>query len=573
MDFRDLYRGKTGESRGRSETEMRMLRRVCSRAKIGAAAGIIGLGLVALGLSSCGSSGTSATEGGTLNVLTPSFTDFEDPQLGYEATGWEARYNVYIPLLTYAHASGPAGTKVIPGLAESLPKLSNGDKTYTLTLRKGLKYSDGSPVKACDAKFAIQRIFDTNSKGAPLYTDIVGAEDYQSGKANDISGIKCDDQTGEISYTLNAREGSFNNKLGLQFAAPVPQDSPPKYDPSNPIPATGPYYFTKIDSGKSWTEERNPQWEKNNSKILPDLPSGHADTITSTVVKNYSSATTDVEQNKADALTDPPPTDRLPEVTSQYSDRYKTWDTVSVYYFSMNTKDPPFNDLKVRQAVNYALDPAAVQRLYGGLMAPTQQVLPPDMPGYQKFTLYPHDMAKAEALIKQANPSDKDVTVWTDDEDPQPKVGAYMQDLLQKLGFNAKLKVINGDIYFDVIGKQSTPNLDIEWNDWFQDYPHPDDFFDPLLNGSSIAPTANLNTSYSNVPADNKKIDELVQQPLDSQTESQYAALDKQVMQSAPWAPYGNRTWTTFTSDRVSQDSIIFHPVFQEDFSSFELTK
>src|SRR6187401_2240234 len=138
MDFRDLYRGKTGESRGRSETEMRMLRRVRSRAKIGAAAGILGLGLVALGLSSCGSSGTSATEGGTLNVLTPSFTDFEDPQLGYEATGWEARYNVYVPLLTYAHASGPAGPKVIPGLAESLPKVSNGGKAYTLTLRKGL---------------------------------------------------------------------------------------------------------------------------------------------------------------------------------------------------------------------------------------------------------------------------------------------------------------------------------------------------------------------------------------------------------------------------------------------------
>jgi peptide/nickel transport system substrate-binding protein len=548
-----------------------MLRRVRSRAKIGAAAGIIGVGLVALGLSSCGSSSTSATEGGTLNVLTPSFTDFEDPQLGYEATGWEARYNVYVPLLTYAHASGPAGTKVIPGLAESLPKVSNGDKTYTLTLRKGLKYSDGSPVKACDAKVAIQRIFDTNSKGASLYTDIVGAEDYQAGKANDISGIKCDDQTGQVSYTLTAPEGSFDNKLGLQFSAPVPQDSPPKYDPSHPIPATGPYYFTNIDSGKSWSQSRNPEWAKNNAKILPDLPSGHVDKITSTVVKNYSSATTDVEQNKADALTDPPPTDRLPEVLNQYGDRLQKWNTVSTYYFGFNSLKPPFDDLKVRQAVNYALDPAAVQRLYGGLMAPTQQVLPPDMPGYQKFELYPHDMAKAQALMKQANPSDKDVTVWADDEDPQPKVGAYMQDILKQLGFNAQLKVINGDIYFDVIGKKATPDVDIVWNDWFQDYPHPDDFFNPLLNGNNIVASANLNI-YFDDPAINKKIEQLVQQPLNSATEAQYAALDKQVMGQAAWAPYGNRTWTTFTSDRVSQDSIIFSPVFQEDFSSFQLT-
>ena len=555
---------------------MSWLRRIRDAKRIGAVTPVVGLALgtlgLTLGLSSCGSSGSSATEGGTLNVLTPSFTDFEDPQLGYEATGWEARYNVYIALLTYAHASGPAGTKVIPGLAESLPKLSNGDKTYTLTLRKGLKYSDGSPVKACDAKFAIQRIFDTNSKGAPLYTDIVGAEDYQSGKANDISGIKCNDQTGQVSYTLTAPEGSFTNKLGLQFAAPVPQDSPPKYDPSHPIPATGPYYFTNIDSGKSWTVERNPEWAKNNAKILPDLPSGHVDKITSTVVKNYSSATTDVEQNKADALTDPPPTDRLPEVLNQYSDRLHKWNTVSTYYFGFNSLKPPFNDLKVRQAVNYAVDPTAIERLYGGLMAPTQQVLPPDMPGYQKIELYPHDMAKAQALIKQANPSDRDVTVWADDEDPQPKVGAYMQDILKQLGFNAKLKVINGDIYFDVIGKKATPDVDIVWNDWFQDYPHPDDFFDPLLNGNNIAASANLNI-YFDDPAVNKKIDQLVQQPLNSATEAQYAALDKQVMEQAAWVPYGNRTWTTFTSDRVSQDSIIFSPVFQEDFSSFQLTK
>jgi peptide/nickel transport system substrate-binding protein len=296
------------------------------------------------------------------------------------------------------------------------------------------------------------------------------------------------------------------------------------------------------------------------------------DKITSTVVKNYSSATTDVEQNQADALTDPPPTDRLPEVLNQYSDRLQKWNTVSTYYFGFNSLKPPFNDLKVRQAVNYAVDPTAIERLYGGLMAPTQQVLPPDMPGYQKIELYPHDMAKAQALMKQANPSDKNVTVWADDEDPQPKVGAYMQDILKQLGFNAKLKVINGDIYFDVIGKKATPDVDIVWNDWFQDYPHPDDFFNPLLNGNNIAASANLNV-YFDDPAINKRIEQLVQLPLNSSTEAQYAALDKQVMEQAAWVPYGNRTWTTFTSDRVSQDSIIFSPVFQEDFSSFQLTK
>ena len=539
--------------------------------------GTLALALVAVlaaavGLVACGSgsSSSSGKEGGTAKIVTYSFTDFEDPQMGYEATGWEARYNVYIPLLTYAHAEGTAGTKVIPGLAESLPKISKDGKTYTLTLRKGLKYSDGTDVKVSGVKDAIKRVFDTNSKGVPLFTGIEGAEDYQAGKSNDISGIETNDKTGQIVFHLTAPNGSFTNILGLQFSSPIPPNTAPKYDPSNPIPATGPYYFTKIVSGQSWEEQRNPYWKKNNQKILPDLPSGHMDKITSTVVKNASAATTQIEQNQFDATTDPPPPDRLAEVKARYSDRYLPQDTVSTYYYYMNMKQPPFDDLKVRQAVNYAIDRDALSRLYGGLMIPTAQVLPPAMPGYEQFDLYPHNEAKAKQLIKEANPSDKEVTVWTDDEPGNDKAGEYMQSVLKGLGFDAKLKTISGEIYFDVIGNKKTADNDIGWNDWFQDYPHPDDFFNPLLNGSSISAVGNLNTSLTDDPAINKKIDELQQEQLTPDVEKQYAALDKQVMQLAPWAPIGTRGWANFFSDRVNTDAFIWHPVFQQDLSSLQ---
>ena len=537
---------------------------------------VLTLAATAMLVASCGggSSSSEGAEGGTLKILTPSFTDFEDPQLGYEATGWEARYNVYIPLLTYAHAEGAAGTELIPGLAEDLPKISNGGKTYKLTLRKGLKYSNGKPVKVSDVKFAIQRIFDTNSKGIPLYTNIVGAEDYETGKANEISGIKPNDKTGEIEFDLVQPDGTFGYELGLQFTAPVPPDTPGKYDPANPIPATGPYYFTEITPGKSWTQERNPQWDKNNAKILPDLPGGHVDKITSTVVTNFSSATTQVEQNTADSLTDPPPTDRLGEVQSRYGDRFKKQPTVSTYYFYMNTQKPPFDDVKVRQAVNYALDPEALVRIYGGLQEPTQQVLPPTMKGYEKLNLYPHDMAKAKQLMKEANPSDKDITVFTDTDTPNDKAGEYMQSVLKDLGFNAKLKIVNGSVYFDVIGNGKTADNDIGWNDWFEDFPHPNDFFDPLLNGENIAQVGNLNTGYYDNPAVNKKIDELSQKQLTPDVEKEYAALDKQVMEDAPWAPFGTRSLSTFASDRVANfDDLIWSPVFQDDYSSWQLSK
>jgi peptide/nickel transport system substrate-binding protein len=542
--------------------------------KVGAMVGALGFAFAGFALSSCGGGGTSATEGGSLSILTPSFTDYEDPQLGYEATGWEARYNVYIPMLTYAHAEGVAGTKVIPGLAKDLPTVTNGGKTYTMFMQPGLKYSDGTDVKACDFKFAVQRMFDVDSGGAGFYTDIVGATDYQSGKSKDISGITCDDKTGKITIDLTEPRGTFNNELALQFVAPVPPDTPPKDQTANPPPATGPYYFTHVTPGQSWTEERNPEWAKNNAKILsPDLPSGNLDKITSTVVKNYSSATTEIEQNKADDLTDPPPTDRLQEVQSRYPDQYKTQPTVSTYYFWMNTQQPPFDDVKVRQAVNYAVDPAALQRIYGGLMTPTQEILPPNMPGYKKYgPLYPHDMAKAKQLFQQANPSDTDITVWTDTDTPNDKAGEYYQSVLKELGFDAHLKIINGSVYFDVIGSNKTANLDTGWSDWFEDYPHPGDFFDILLNGDNIAPVHNNNYALFDDKALNDEMTKLGHENFTSSVQTQYGDLDQKIMEQAPWVPYGNRELSTFVSDRVDLSSVIWHPVFQEDYANISLT-
>ena len=209
-------------------------------------------------------------EGGTLLGTYSSFPEYLDPQLAYSVEGWTAMYDTYIPLLTYAHASGAAGSKVVPGLAKELPKITDGGKTYTLFLRKGLKYSNGTPVKASDFKFAVERLFRVNSGGSPFYTDIVGAEKFQKTKSGGISGIKTNDETGEIVVDLVKPRGTFTNELGLMFVAPVPPDTPAKDQTPHPPPATGPYVITSSNPGRSWSYERNPQWAKNNAKLMPD---------------------------------------------------------------------------------------------------------------------------------------------------------------------------------------------------------------------------------------------------------------------------------------------------------------
>ncbi len=541
---------------------------------------VCGLATVAsVGLVACGGgggsgssgSGGSGQEGGTLSATFAGFPDYLDPALSYTAEGWTAMGETYLPLLTFAHADGAAGGQVIPALAKEMPKITNGGKTYTLFLRPGLKYSNGEPVRASDFAYAVERVFKVNSGGSPFYTGIVGAEKFAETKKGGIPGIKTDDKTGEIVINLIKPRGTFTNELALMFVAPVPQSTPNSDQSTDPIPATGPYMITKANRSNGWSYVRNPYWAKANSKAMPELPSGHMDKINVQIIRNPSTQVNEIEQGKLEWMQSQPPPDRYPEVKSKYEGtQFRVEKTISTYYFWMNTTKPPFDDLKVRQAVNYAVDPAALERIYVGQLAGTQQILPPGMPGYKKVELYPPNLAKAKELIEEANPSDRNITVWGDSEAENEAAVTYYQDVLEKIGFNTTLKILNPDNYFTVIGNLSTPDLDTGWSDWFEDYPHPNDFFQPLLAGESIQQTNNNNFAQIDVPQFNETIAKLGEEPFGPEQEAAYGQLDQEYMEQAPWAPYGNRTVSTFVSSAINLENVIFNLTLGQDLTSFE---
>jgi peptide/nickel transport system substrate-binding protein len=527
---------------------------------------------VALALSACGDSGSSGAEGGTLKATFGSFPDSLDPGLAYTGEGSTAVYDVYIPLLTYAHAAGSAGSKVIPGLAEALPKVGDDGRTYTLTLRKGLRYSDGTPVKASDFASAIERLFELNSPGSPFYTDIVGAEAFAKTKRGRIDGISTDDASGRIVIHLVKPRGTFPNELALPFAAPVPADTPAEDLTAEPPPATGPYVISGSQPGRGWDYRRNPRWAGGNAELLPQIPSGHLDRIEVEVLRNPSTQVNDVESGRYDWMGNPPPADRYATVRSRYDgSQFKVEPTISTYFFWMNTRQAPFDDVEVRQAVNYAIDTRALERIYAGQLSGTQQILPPGMPGYERIELYPHDLDRAKELVAAAHPADRAVTVWTDTESPNDEAGEYLEGVLRELGFETTLKIVNSDNYFGLIGNESTPDLDIGFANWFEDYPHPNDFFQPLLSGESVAPTGATNLARIDDPKLNAEIARLGEGPLTPQVESEYAELDREFMEEAPWAPYGTSTLPTFVSSRVDLDQVIFNPTFAQDLTSFQL--
>ncbi|HEX3238786.1 MAG TPA: ABC transporter substrate-binding protein [Solirubrobacterales bacterium] len=537
-------------------------------ALIGLLLASLALGLVAAG---CGGSGSSGRANGTMKASFSAFPDYMDPALSHTAEGWTALWNTYLPLLSYAHEGGKAGSEVIPALAEAMPEISNGGKTYTLTLRKGLKYSDGTPVKASDFPYTVERLFRLNSSGTYYYEGIVGAEAFAKTKQGGIPGIEADDKTGKITIDLVAPSGTFANELALPFVALVPAGTPNQDLTNDPPPATGPYEIVRSAPGKGWDYARNPQWAKANGALIPDVPDGHMDRIEVTVIRNPSTQVDDIEQGTYDWMGNPPPADRYAAVKDKFDgSQFRVEPTESTYFFWMNTKEAPFDDPQVRQAVNYALNSEALERIYAGQLAAGQQVLPPGMPGYEELDLYPYDLAKAKELIREADPADKQITVWTDTESPNNEAGEYLDGVLDEIGFETTLKIINADNYFTVIGNETTPDLDIGWASWFQDYPHPNTFFEPMFSEAAIYPTNSTNLARFADPEVSAKIDQLAEKPLDPEIEAGYADLDREVMEAAPWAPYGSATVPTFVSSDIDLDAVVFNPTFSQDLTSFQ---
>ena len=245
--------------------------------------------LVSISAAACGDSSDSPSsaelvEGGeiTIGQLQP---DYLDPALSYTANGWEPMWLVYTPLLTYAHKEGEAGAELIPGLAEDLPEVSEDGKTYTFQLRDGLTYSDGQPVVASDFEHTIKRVLNLESGGLSFYQLIEGATDYlqEGDPEGDISGIETNDKTGEITITLTEPAADFSNIVAMNFAGLVPSDTPFKNLTEAPPPGVGPYVLTESVPNREFVMERREDFA---DLGIPDIPTGHVDTITTQIIKD-----------------------------------------------------------------------------------------------------------------------------------------------------------------------------------------------------------------------------------------------------------------------------------------------
>lgn len=545
---------------------------------------------VALGLAACGSSSsgsTNAADTGPLTATSPTVTvlmgtapDSLDPGLGATTQSYEATWLAYTGLVTYAHASGTAGTVLIPGLASALPTISANGTTYTFTLRKGLHYSNGEPVRAADFAHTIERAIKLGWGNKQFLTsNIVGAEAYDQGKAPTISGISSSESTGAITVKLVAPFGPFLNVLAFPAAGLVPSSTPLEPLPNDPPPGVGPYKITSVVPNQSFAMVANPQWA---AQAIPGIPSGHVN-VNVKIVTDPSSEAEQVLNNTADVFdyNDVVPGALQPQIQAKAASRYAQEPTVSTEFFFLNTKTKPFSSQLAREAVNYALDRPAVQRLDGGMLTPACYLLPLGMPGHPTAPCpygQPNEagtaanVAKAKELITQSGMAGTAVTVWSENRPPHKEFADYYTSMLNSIGLKATEKVVAAAAYPATIGNIKNVNPQTGWIAFSQDFPNPIDFYQ-LLSAESIAPTENHNLSQVDDPHIQSELTALGPVPsskLETVT-ARWQALDEYTAQKAYIAALGYDDAPKFTADRIDFSALVFHPVYGDDWSTLQL--
>lgn len=503
--------------------------------------------------------------GGKLRLLGTSSAGTIDPQVNYTLQFGQIYQHVYDGLVAFKKAPGTAAFEVVPDLAEALPAPENGGKRYVFKLRKGIRFSSGKELTTDDVVASFRRIFKVLGPTAgTFYNGIVGAEACLKTPAacTLAGGVVADAKAGTVTFNLVAPDAEFFQKLAFPHAVVLPADSPAKDVGVAPLPGTGAYRIVSYDPKKQMKLARNPHFRLWSADAQPD---GYVDEVDYDFGLSEQDQVTAIANGQADWMFDPPPADRLPELSTKLASQVRISPLTAMYYAPMNTRLAPFNDLRVRQAVNLAIDRAAMVKIHGGanLATATCQVLPPGFSGYEPFCPYTKnpgakwsapDLARAKELVKASGTAGQKVTIVTNDVAVEKALGVYLQSVLRELGYDAAVKSISANIQFTYI--QNTKNqVQISVSTWYQDYPAPSNFLNVLFSCASFREGSD--TSINIAGLCDKGVDAALSKALAAGVTdpkgaaAQWAAIDRQVTELAPVAVFYNPKKLDFISKRL----------------------
>ncbi len=460
----------------------------------------------------------------------------------------------YDTLLTYAHTGGPQALHLIPDLALTVPNPTNQGTTYTFRLRTGIRYSDGRLVRASDFRRAIERLFRVQSGWSGSYNNIVGASACTRKRCNLVRGIVTDDRAGTITFDLHAPDPGFRSSMTSMATAPVPPGTPFHALDKTAIPGTGPYIVASANKHEI-RYVRNPHFSEWSPAAQPD---GNPDAIVMRYGLTQAQEAREVEAGKADWTADGIPAALQPEVITRFPARLHRLPVAETDFFRLNTTQAPFDDIRVRQALNLAIDRSAMVRMYGPAVSfPTCQVLPPSFLGYRRYCPYTRhpradgqwtapDLARARRLVAASGTRGERITVWGD-KAANPlgtSVVRYTVHLLRRLGYRARARIVRPSVWErhpQVFRKMQLISAGWANGSTFE-----------FVNDVLACAAPNNTHFFCDHRLDKAFHEANTLQAKDPRAAGiQWARIDRELVDQAAWVPLVNIRWVDFVSHRV----------------------
>jgi ABC-type transport system substrate-binding protein len=554
---------------------------------------VVVLVALALALSACGS-GTSTTsstggsaaasgtpqKGGQMLVSYMSEPQNLDPAADWEGNGWSIEHCIFNTLLTYASAPGDKGTVLVPDMATEVPTVENGGitndgKTYTFHLHTGIKFAPpvNREVTSADVKYSIERMLSPDTRPVPpatsFYMSIDGAPAFNAGEAKSVTGIKTPDDS-TVVIDLSKPDATILYALTMSFCDVIPKEWVEKQGKQlvrNPL-GTGPYMLDHWTPSAELVLKRNPNyfdWR------------GHEDAwvdgIKFTFALNPQTALLKLKAGENDVLGDYiPPSDYVSVMNDPvWSKQAADAPAIAIDYLFMNVTMKPFDNVKVREAVSYAINRDKIIKLISGAGSRLDQIYPAGLPGHvdgPDGVFGGYDAAKAKQLLTEAGfPNGFSTTLYSHNVDPWPKVIQSIQYDLAQIGIKAQVKVMNRSTYWTLISLPGKTPIGLQ--DLWQDFPDPSDFLVAGFSKSNAVPNG-LNPSYWWSPQVEKQITESFAMTDPQARLDLFDTMQQETMAEWPAVPLYQPNVNSVFSKRT--EGWYLHPVWIFDFLDYWLT-
>ncbi len=498
------------------------------------------------------------SQGGDIVVTYKDDITTLDPAIGYDWVNWSMIKSLYSRLMDYE----PGTANLVPSLAETF-EVSPDGLTYTFKLRKGVKFSNGREVVASDVKYSIERAVNpkTQGPGAGFFGAISGFDAVSGGTSETLSGIETpDDQT--VVFKLSRPDATFLHVLAINFASVVPKEAVEA--------AAGDFGKKPVGSGtfilKDWTIGQKLVFDRNPDYFVKGMP--YIDKVTVEVGQEPLVALLRLQKGEVDIAGDGIPPAKFLEIKNSPEGAQMIVDGEQLHtgYVTLNTKIKPLDNVKVRQAINMAINKERITRILNGRATPANQPLPPLMPGYDKsFTGYAYDVDKAKALLAEAGyPDGFETILFSTNTDPQPRIAQAIQQDLAAIGVKAEVRALaQGNVIAAGGTEGEAPMVWSGGMAWIADFPDPSNFYGPIL-GCAGAVQGGWNWSwYCNEALDKRAVeaDSMSDPAKVAERQAAWGKIFTDIMADAPWVPVINERRVVAKSLRMGgPDNIYIDP-------------